>query len=96
MTDDKVRGDGGHDRDAMECDFFTGLPEVDRQHEALFALVNRLHDAKGHRAELLEQAFADLRDYVREHFATEERFMAESRTRCRPMSPAIAPPMRTS
>ena len=59
-------------------DFFTGLPEVDRQHEELFALVNRLHDAKGQRTELLEQAFADLREYVREHFATEERFMAES------------------
>ena len=58
--------------------YYTGLPEVDRQHEALFGLVNRLYDARGHRAELLEQAFADLRDYVREHFSLEEALMAES------------------
>jgi two-component system NtrC family sensor kinase len=58
--------------------YYTGLPEVDRQHEALFGLVNRLYDARGHRAELLDQAFADLRDYVREHFSLEEALMAES------------------
>jgi hemerythrin len=58
--------------------YYTGLPEVDRQHEALFGLVNRLYDARGHRAEIIEQAFADLRDYVREHFSLEEKLMAES------------------
>lgn len=60
-------------------DFYTGLPDVDRQHEELFALVNRLHDARTHHAELLDQAFADLRDYVREHFAIEEAFMLEAK-----------------
>lgn len=59
-------------------DFFTGLPEIDRQHEELFALVNRLHEARAHRSELLGQAFADLRDYVRDHFGAEEKFMAEA------------------
>lgn len=58
--------------------YYTGLPEVDRQHEALFGLVNRLYDARGHRAEMIEQAFVDLRDYVREHFSLEEKLMAES------------------
>lgn len=58
--------------------YFTGLPEVDRQHETLFGLVNRLYEARGHRAEILDQAFADLRDYVREHFTLEEKLMAEA------------------
>lgn len=58
--------------------YYTGLPEVDRQHEALFGLVNHLYEARGHRSEMLDQAFADLRDYVREHFSLEERLMAEA------------------
>lgn len=58
--------------------YYTGLPEVDRQHEALFGLVNRLYDARGDRADVLDQAFAELRDYVREHFSLEEALMAES------------------
>lgn len=59
-------------------DFFTGLPEIDRQHEELFALVNRLHDARAHRDELLDEAFANLCDYIRDHFGAEESFMAEA------------------
>lgn len=59
-------------------DYYTGLPEVDRQHEALFGLVNRLHDARTHRDEILGPTFDDLRDYVREHFALEEKLMAEA------------------
>lgn len=59
-------------------DYYTGLPEVDRQHEALFGLVNRLHDARAHQAEVLAETFTDLRDYVREHFSLEERLMAEA------------------
>lgn len=59
-------------------DFYTGLPEVDRQHEALFGLVNRLYDARSLRADILGATFADLRDYVREHFTLEERLMAEA------------------
>ena len=59
-------------------DCYTGLPEVDRQHEELFALVNRLHDAKTHRADLMGQVFADLSDYVRDHFALEEKLMRDA------------------
>ncbi len=59
-------------------DFYTGLPEIDRQHEALFALVNRLHDARTHRNELLDQAFGDLCDYIRDHFSAEESFMDQA------------------
>jgi len=59
-------------------DYFTGLPEVDRQHEQLFALIHRLAEAKSHQPETIERAFLELRDYVREHFALEERLMADS------------------
>jgi hemerythrin len=59
-------------------DFYTGLPEVDRQHQWLFALINRLHDAESQEPEVIDHAFAELRDYVREHFALEEQLMAEA------------------
>ncbi len=59
-------------------DYFTGLPEVDRQHEELFALINRLHDANVDHPEILNQTFEDLRDYVHEHFAVEEQLMVEA------------------
>lgn len=59
-------------------DCYTGLPEVDRQHERLFALINRLDDARATQPAMLEQAFAELRDYVRDHFAVEEQLMAEA------------------
>lgn len=59
-------------------DYYTGLPEVDRQHEELFVLINRLHDAAHDRSAIVDQAFEDLRGYVREHFALEETLMAEA------------------
>ncbi|MDP1645260.1 MAG: bacteriohemerythrin [Thiobacillus sp.] len=59
-------------------DFYTGLPEVDRQHQWLFALINRLHDAEKLEPETIDQAFAELQDYVREHFTLEEQLMAEA------------------
>ncbi|MDP2822936.1 MAG: hemerythrin family protein [Sulfuritalea sp.] len=59
-------------------DFYTGLPEVDRQHQQLFALINRLGEAKSKQPEVIDRAFAELRDYVREHFALEEQLMAEA------------------
>jgi hemerythrin len=59
-------------------DYYTGLPEVDRQHQWLFALINRLHEAKRMQPEVVDHAFAELRDYVREHFAIEERLMVEA------------------
>jgi hemerythrin len=59
-------------------DFYTGLPEVDRQHQELFALIKRLSEAKARKSEIIDQAFAQLRDYVRDHFALEERLMLEA------------------
>ncbi|MBI5790689.1 MAG: hemerythrin family protein [Rhodocyclales bacterium] len=59
-------------------DCYTGLPEVDRQHEQLYALVNRLDGAKADRGEMLERVLDDLGDYVRDHFALEEKLMLDA------------------
>lgn len=59
-------------------DYYTGLPEVDRQHQELFALINRLNAAKSCSPETLDQVFVELRDYVRDHFGLEEQLMAEA------------------
>ena len=40
-------------------DYYTGLPEVDRQHQWLFALINRLHEAKSKQPEMIDHAFAE-------------------------------------
>jgi len=60
-------------------DCYTGLPEVDRQHQWLFALINRLSEAKDKQPEVIDRAFTELSDYVREHFAIEEQLMAEAK-----------------
>jgi hemerythrin-like metal-binding protein len=59
-------------------DFFTGLPEVDQQHNKLVALANRLSEVAADDPVVLEQAFAELQDYVVQHFAHEERLMDEA------------------
>lgn len=61
-----------------DVNFFTGLPEVDQQHNRLIALTNRLSEMPADAPENLEQAFAELRDYIAEHFSLEERLMEEA------------------
>ncbi len=55
----------------------TGVPEIDRQHQELFARVNRLNDAcqafQG--AEEIGELIGFLSTYVDEHFSCEERLM---------------------
>lgn len=58
--------------------FYTGLPDVDRQHNRLVGLTNRLCEAARHEPELLGEAFEELRAYVVEHFTLEERLMEEA------------------
>jgi hemerythrin len=57
-----------------------GIPEIDRQHQELIALINSLFravlDGKGKKA--AGAALRFLKDYIVIHFATEERFMAET------------------
>jgi hemerythrin len=55
-----------------------GVPELDEQHKELFRRIDRLLDAMLHqdRSEA-GRLLAFLRDYATEHFAAEERLMAE-------------------
>jgi hemerythrin len=55
-----------------------GVAEIDRQHRRLFDLTNEViaAAARGQR-EVTVQVFQVLVDYIREHFAMEERLMAE-------------------
>lgn len=61
--------------------FITGLENIDRQHEQLVALINRLgssllKDVTVSRTDL-DALFAELRDYATNHFREEEEMMAE-------------------
>lgn len=53
------------------------IPEIDAQHQRLFALAAELHTAmaEGKGRTVLEQSLARLADYTKTHFAHEERFM---------------------
>lgn len=57
--------------------FYTGLPDVDRQHNRLVGLTNRLCEAAKYEPELLAVAFEELHAYIVEHFSLEERLMDE-------------------
>ena len=52
---------------------------IDKQHKKLIEIINDLYDAmqKGKGKEVLEDVFTRLVDYVKTHFKTEERLMAE-------------------
>lgn len=59
-------------------DFALGIDEIDEQHRALVAMINAL-DVNAHgdyRPETTRRLLAELNDYVRDHFAVEERLMA--------------------
>jgi hemerythrin len=58
-----------------------GHPVIDAQHRELFARADDLLDAmmQGRAAAEMEQLVAFLRDYCRDHFATEEKLMAATR-----------------
>jgi len=58
-------------------EYSVNIPEIDAQHQRLFALAAELHGAmtQGKAKAVLEQSLARLVDYTRTHFAAEERFM---------------------
>ncbi len=57
--------------------FAVGVPEIDEQHKQLFDLINRLHDEvnNSNGKESINSALIELRDYVKFHFAAEEKTM---------------------
>ncbi|MCE1255553.1 MAG: bacteriohemerythrin [Anaerolineae bacterium] len=52
---------------------------IDEQHKKLIEIINDLYDAmqKGKGKDVLEDVFARLVEYVKTHFKTEEKLMAE-------------------
>ena len=63
-----------------KAEFVVGIPEIDAQHKHLISLIGRLEAAirEGETDGITEDILSQLVDYVRYHFATEERFMAEN------------------
>jgi hemerythrin-like metal-binding protein len=59
-------------------EFAVHVPEIDRDHQFEFGLVNRLHEAMlaGQGAEILGTLLAELTNFARKHFAHEEKIMA--------------------
>ena len=55
-----------------------GVAEMDRQHQHLVGLINRLHDAmvRGEGAEILGPVLDEVVRYTHTHFAAEERLLA--------------------
>jgi hemerythrin len=59
--------------------YSVNIRDLDRQHQKLFDLINRLHDAigEGRGKEVMGAILEELLDYTRYHFATEERLFAQ-------------------
>lgn len=53
------------------------IEELDRQHQGLFAIINRLNDAleSGQGASVMDGVLDELLDYAKFHFAAEEQLM---------------------
>ena len=58
-------------------DYAVGVPQIDQEHQRLFALADRMHRAmlEGKGREQLDALLASLVDYAWDHFAHEERLM---------------------
>lgn len=61
-------------------EYETGVPVVDEQHRHLVEIINRFEDAlqKGKGSRQANEILNDLTGYTQEHFATEERLLAEA------------------
>jgi hemerythrin len=58
------------------ADLAVGIPELDRQHQHLYAIASALHEAmRAGRGEPLPGILALLREFADVHFAAEERHM---------------------
>ncbi|AFZ44459.1 hemerythrin-like metal-binding protein [Halothece sp. PCC 7418] len=59
------------------AEYETGFSTVDEQHQHLFDIINRLHEAmsKGHGKDIIKETLDEMLDYTVEHFANEEKLM---------------------
>jgi hemerythrin len=62
-----------------KSEYSVQIPQIDAQHQRLFALAEELHTAmsQGKARTVLEQSLAALVDYTKAHFAAEEQFMKQ-------------------
>ncbi|MDR9402468.1 MAG: bacteriohemerythrin [Halothece sp. Uz-M2-17] len=60
-------------------EYQTGFDHVDQQHQHLFDIINRLHEAmsSGHGKGIIKETLDEMVDYTVEHFANEEKLMLE-------------------
>lgn len=63
-----------------KAEYETGVAVIDEQHRNLVEIINRFEEAlqKGKASRQANQILNDLTGYTQEHFATEERLMAEA------------------
>jgi hemerythrin len=61
-------------------EFSVHVPQIDREHQGLFAAINRLHEAmlSGKGVDILGSLLVELNRYVSDHFAHEEALMTAS------------------
>jgi len=63
-----------------ENKYSINVAEVDKQHQGLFGILNRLHESltNGEEKSMQEKILDELIDYTVEHFATEENLFQET------------------
>ncbi|MBK7670062.1 MAG: bacteriohemerythrin [bacterium] len=63
-----------------KTEYETGVPLIDEQHRHLVEIINKFEDAlqRGKGSRQMNEIIKDLIGYTQEHFATEERLMAEA------------------
>lgn len=63
---------------AWGAEYSVGIASIDAQHQKLAAMINELNDAmaQGKGKEVLEKILAELVDYTKTHFATEEKLFS--------------------
>lgn len=61
-------------------EYETGFSQVDEQHQHLFDIINRLHEAmsQGQGRDVIKETLEEMIDYTVEHFAMEEKLMLET------------------
>ena len=75
---EKISEQSGHQPwIVLDADYLLGVPEIDRQHQELANMINRLNDAVAQRvpAEVAVNLFDEMISHARTHFETEDRLM---------------------
>ncbi len=62
------------------CEYSVGVEEMDRQHQKLFDLINRLYEALGRDSDndVVIEVIDDMAEYTRMHFLSEEYLLSDN------------------